>query len=221
MFPSVFSTRTFANILLVAAAIVAVLFAAGCAALPIGPSVQPTATFVIPPTPTRAPTEAPTPTASVVPTPLPVPTPTLIPTASPSAGGFTRVKIFFIALEDSGKSGKKIGCNDSIVAVERQIAPTTGVLRAALNELLSVHDQYYGESGLYNALYQSDLKVQSVSIVNGMATIRLTGTYALGGVCDNPRFQAQIEETARQFPTVRQVSVFINGVPLAEILSGR
>jgi spore germination protein GerM len=37
----------------------------------------------------------------------------------------------------------------------------------------------------------------------------------------NPRVQAQIEETALQFPTVKKVKVFINGLPLSEYLSER
>jgi hypothetical protein len=41
----------------------------------------------------------------------------------------------------------------------------------------------------------------------------------LGGVCDNPRVEAQIEETALQFATVSEVAVFVNGKPLEEIIS--
>jgi hypothetical protein len=47
----------------------------------------------------------------------------------------------------------------------------------------------------------------------------LSGTMMLGGVCDNPRVEAQLEETALQFPTVSQVSVFVNSRPLEEVLS--
>lgn len=132
-----------------------------------------------------------------------------------------QVKIFLVALDDQGESGKKIGCGDSLVAVERAIPDTTTPLRAALEELLSISDQYYGQSGLYNSLYQSQLKVESVSLENGKAIISLSGEYKLGGVCDNPRFQTQIEETASQFPSVSEVSVFINGVALETIVSGK
>lgn len=129
------------------------------------------------------------------------------------------VKVFLIALEDGGRSGKKIGCDDSVIPVQVAIAPTRGVLQAALEELLSLKEAYYGQSGLYNALYQSDLKLDSVSIEQGKAIIHLSGTMMLGGVCDNARVEAQLEETALQFPTVSQVSVFVNGRPLEEVLS--
>jgi len=133
--------------------------------------------------------------------------------------GLQTVQIFLIALEDNGQSGTKIGCDDSVIPVQVAIAPTQGVLRAALEELLSLKESYYGQSGLYNALYQSDLKLDSVSIEQGEAIIRLSGTLMLGGVCDNPRVEAQLEETALQFSTVSQVSVFVNGRPLEEVLS--
>ena len=129
------------------------------------------------------------------------------------------VKIFLIALEDNGQSGTSVGCGDSAVAVTVVISRTQGVLKAALEELLSIKEQYYGESGLYNALYQSDLQLKSVVIDQGKAIIHLTGTVMLGGVCDSPRFEAQIEETALQFSTVSNVEVFINDIPLEDVLS--
>jgi spore germination protein GerM len=72
---------------------------------------------------------------------------------------------------------------------------------------------------LYNALYQSDLQVESVSIVDGIATINLTGRLLMGGECDNPRIQAQLEQTVLQFPTVTKAEIFINGKTLADALS--
>jgi hypothetical protein len=129
------------------------------------------------------------------------------------------VQIFLVALEDNGQSGKLVGCGDSAVAVQVEIPPTQGVLKASLEALLSLKDQYYGESGLYNALYQSDLKVESVSIEGEKATIYLTGTLMMGGECDTPRVEAQIIETAKQFSTVKDVAVFVNGRTLADVLS--
>ncbi len=144
----------------------------------------------------------------------PIPTP-----AAPTSAGTTRVKIFLVAIDDNGKSGKKIGCGDSVVAVERSIPATQTPLAAALTELLSIRDRTYGQSGLYNALYQSTLKVDSAIIANGKATINISGKTQLGGVCDNPRFKAQIEETALQFSTITQVAVFINNIPIDQVLS--
>ena len=129
------------------------------------------------------------------------------------------VKIFLIAVGDNGQTGSPVGCGDSAVPVQVEIPATQGVLKAALAALLSIKDQYYGQSGLYNALYQSDLQVESVSIDNGKAKIYLTGTLLMGGECDTPRVQAQLEQTVLQFSTVKEVTIFINGKPLADVLS--
>lgn len=156
---------------------------------------------------------------------LPSPTPKIVtetPEASPTGAKETQiVNIYFIALEDNGVAGKKIGCNDSVVPVKREIAKTQTPLKAVLEELLSYKNQYFGESGLYNALYQSDLRFDSAVIQNGEAVIKLSGILQLGGACDNPRVKAQIEETALQFQTVSTVRVLINNKPIDDVLSGR
>jgi len=41
----------------------------------------------------------------------------------------------------------------------------------------------------------------------------------MGGECDTPRVQAQLEQTVLQFPTVTDAAIFINGRPLADVLS--
>ena len=173
-----------------------------------------TATAVI-----TLPTEQVNPTATItIPALTPVlSTATRVPPTSTAVQ--QTVKIFLIALEDNGQSGILVGCGDSAVPVTVIIPRTQGVLKAALEKLLSIKEQYYGESGLYNALYQSDLKLKSVTIDQGKAVIHLTGTVMLGGVCDAPRFEAQIKQTALQFSTVSDVEVFINDIPLEDVLS--
>ncbi|HEX6386992.1 MAG TPA: GerMN domain-containing protein [Anaerolineae bacterium] len=75
---------------------------------------------------------------------------------------------------------------------------------------------------MYNALYQSDLHVESAEVdESGTAVVHLSGEYALGGTCDTPRFEAQLQETARQFSTSGEAAIFINGQPLEEVLSAR
>lgn len=179
------------------------------------PSASPTASSI--PSATVAIHSSETPTAL-----QPVET-ALLPTETAPAAtqGPQFVQIFLIALGDQGVSSKKIGCGDSVIPVQVQIPPTQGVLKAALQVLLSVKVQYYGESGLYNALYQSDLKLESATITDGKAVVKLTGKLVLGGECDNPRVAAQLEETVLQFSTVSEVSIFINGKPLSEVLSLR
>lgn len=184
------------------------------------------------PVPTVTPTNLPVPTNTptiVEPTPAPVtvsptlPPPTTGPTTlAPTSTGINLVKIYLVAEQDNGVSGDPIGCGDSIIAVKRQIAPTQAPLRAALEELLSLADKYLGESGLYNALYQSKLSVKGVSIdADGKARIDLEGTLLSGGTCDDPRIIAQLTYTAKQFSTVKDAAIYINGTLIEELLSGK
>ncbi len=217
------------------AILVAAVLLSACGTIEAGVEGQP-ATVTPVPEPTQlvvtttlpaASTDAPSSPTAAQPTVAPtLPSATVLPAATSvqptvSAAQFNQVKIFLIALNDNGKSGPKVGCGDSAVAVTRQVPPTAAPLTAALNELLSIHSQYYGESGLYNALYQSNLQVQSVILSNGKATIKLTGTMSLGGECDDPRFEAQLTQTALQFTTVQSVDIYINDKPLNTLLGGK
>ena len=129
------------------------------------------------------------------------------------------VGIGLIALEDNGASGKAIGCNDSVVLVEQEVPYTVATLSAALSALLSVDESTHTQSGLYNALANSSLAIDELEIEDGVATLELTGSLSLGGVCDNPRVEAQLEETMLQFETVDEAVILINGEPLEEALS--
>jgi hypothetical protein len=174
--------------------------------------------------PTTAPTTAPALPTSPPPQPttaLPVPTAPLAPTTPPEQT-VNQVTFYLVALEDDGKSGVKIGCGDSLVAVTQPVDATNVPVNVALEKLFSYKTQFVGESGLYTALYQSDLKVDSVDRgPAGDVRVALSGTVALGGVCDNPRFQGQIEQTILASSGASAVNVTINGKPLSEIVSGR
>ena len=136
--------------------------------------------------------------------------------------GLDQVNIYLVALGDNGASGEMIGCGDSLVPVTVQIEPTLGVLRAALTELFKLEGQAdYGQSGLYNALYLSHLEIDDLSVVNGQATMKLSGQVITGGECDIPRIEAQLRAIALQFSTVQRVTITVNGVPLAELLDLR
>jgi hypothetical protein len=157
---------------------------------------------------------------------LPSSTPNLLPAATKpfptQPTGLDRVNIYLVAVGDNGTSGILIGCGDSLVPVEVRIKSTLGVLRAALNELFKLKGQsMYGQSGLYNALYLSDLSIADVSVIDGEARIDLVGELIIGGVCDIPRIEEQLRTTALQFSTVNRVSIRVNGVPLEELLDLR
>jgi hypothetical protein len=173
------------------------------AALPtptlLPPLPSSTATIVVLPTNTATPTA----TLTITPTTPAPPPATQIPPVATSGSGQQGIKIFLILIGDSGQSGTLVGCGDSVVPITVFIPATQGVLRAAMEKMLSAKQQFYGETGYYNALYQSNLQVASVTIEQGKAIIHLTGTLMLGGTCD----------------AVSDVAVFINDVPLEDVLS--
>lgn len=125
--------------------------------------------------------------------------------------GSADVSVALIRLAEEGKpfDSDIIGCGDRVetVAVHRE-AQTSSVLRDALTTLFAIDDSSY--DGLYNALAESDLKVEDVLSRDGVTTeVRISGTLVSGGTCDNPRIKAQIEQTIRRFkPDFR---VILNG----------
>ena len=119
------------------------------------------------------------------------------------------VKVYLVALGDNGTVGKKIGCEDSLVAVTRTIKATSAPLKSAIQELLSIPPDTGENPKLQNFWKGRNLRVRSVSISKSTATIYLSGEVFVAGICDEPRIKSQIEETAKQFPNVKRVKVFI------------
>ena len=143
-------------------------------------------------------------------------------TESSSAATRT-IRVYLVAMNDRGRSGRRIGCDDSLVSVRRTIRATGAPLRAAIQELLALPEENtYAGRQLHNfwaSERTSDLRLESVAINRGVATIRFSGAVPVAGICDEPRIISQIEATARQFPTVRRVRVFLGGVPLRQAVS--
>lgn len=133
-----------------------------------------------------------------------------------AAAATREVKVYLVAVGDAGKSGRKIGCDDSLVAVTRGVKDDGAPLKAAVRELLSMPREYEGRLGNY--WFGERLRVTGATISRGTATIRIAGRVYVAGVCDEPRIEEQIKETARQFPGVRRVNVFVNGRPLASVI---
>ena len=126
--------------------------------------------------------------------------------------GERNIRLAYISVGTNGP----IGCGDSLTFSQTSVN-SQRVLEAALDLLLS--DKSQGGTQRYNALYQSNLSIEKIDLSNGHADVYLTGTTSLGGTCDSPRFKAQLEQTALQFSTVKNVTFFINGRNLDEVLS--
>lgn len=132
----------------------------------------------------------------------------------PAQNVFTQTQIYLVALETGGS----VGCGDSTVPFTVSIEPTVAPLTAALNQMFSIGTQPYG---YYNALGNSNLSVRGIDIENSVATIDLIGDLSIAGVCDEPRIEAQIRQTALQYFTIESVIILVNGQPLESYFSGQ
>jgi|GEM_PF-923191 len=131
---------------------------------------------------------------------------TVVESEAPATAG---VNIFLVDL-----GAGDIGCGDAVSPVLRAIPPTQAPLPAAIVELLLHKNRVDQETGLYNPLYRSNLVLQSIEILSGVATISLAGELNLDGSCDFPRVEAQIEQVALQFSEVTDIEILLNGRPL-------
>lgn len=129
--------------------------------------------------------------------------------------------LYYVALNDNGKAGERIGCEDSLVPMITENVTTTNRLKEAMTRLLANESRTVDNTELYNALYEADLTLESATVDNDVAKVALTGTLNLRGVCDNPRVEAQLEETAKTAADVDKVEITLNGEMLSEALSQR
>ena len=133
----------------------------------------------------------------------------------------TTANIYLVLAGDEGQNGMEIGCGDSLIPVEVEIFTNQDPIGQALEILLSIDEPTYDNDGqeLINALYQSDLVVAGVDVEDGHATVALTGEYAVGGVCDEPRFIEQIRQTVLQFDEVTTAEITVNGTPIDDLFN--
>lgn len=143
----------------------------------------------------------------------------LVATKTPSFISDGKVTIYLVAIEDAGVSGKKIGCDDSLVQFE---LPSTSTLDSpwnAVETLLSLNERYVSNSGFYNAFYQSDLKLVQFEMQDGITKVELEGELIVGGVCDSPRIEEQLYATILQENRIADVEIYIDGEKLEDVLS--
>ncbi|WP_244266488.1 hypothetical protein [Pseudarthrobacter chlorophenolicus] len=161
--------------------------------------------------------------ASAEPQPSTTPSPSAAPERVPAAQG--TVTAYFVLLDDGGNNGVRFGCNDSLVGVDQARPAGKDPLPAAMNALLGAGSgasipalEVPSGAEIYNALAGSRLKFLSGSFDGSAVTVYLSGAVSLGGVCDIPRLEAQLTQTALAAVGAVRAQVYLNGRPLAEVL---
>ncbi|WP_235423707.1 hypothetical protein, partial [Pseudarthrobacter chlorophenolicus] len=162
-------------------------------------------------------------TPSAEPQPSAAPSPAAGPDRAPAAQG--TVTAYFVLLDDGGNNGVRFGCNDSLIGVDQARPAGKDPLPAAMNALLgagsgaAVSASEVPPGGeIYNALAGSRLRFLSGSFDGTAVTVYLSGAVSLGGVCDIPRLEAQLTQTALAAVGAVRAQVYLNGRPLAEVL---
>ncbi|MEE1620989.1 hypothetical protein ACQ3I4_08335 [Zafaria sp. Z1313] len=199
-----------------AALIAAALLLAGCAA----PGTQPPSSTA-PPSPTAEPgsssgtgpdagPDATEPAAGTE-------ADAVVPRASAPSPATAALTVYYVALDDRGIAGRRIGCGDSLVAAATEPVRFTDQLEASLERLLDAGTPPR-DAGLVNALARSELRFVSATVDGDSVTVMLTGRLVSAGTCDAPRLREQLEETARFAAGVGEAVVLVDGTPIGRLL---
>lgn len=175
---------------------------------------------------TETPTGSASPSASVTPTPTPTATAPASPsgTASSPAAAAREATVYWVSLAGSGHDGVEFpGCGDQLVetTVPAQGSGEVGSterVEAGIQALLG-DGEYEHSDGLVNALYQSDLTLQDVTIEGDTVVVELSGQPISSGTCDDPRIISQLEYTAATNAGAYTARVLVDGTPIQEYLS--
>lgn len=120
----------------------------------------------------------------------------------------TSVKVFFV---NQNKDPKGLHC-ETTYPVTRRIAKTEKVATEAIAELLRGVTGIEYQSG-YLTMLKSDVKLRSLTIENGVAKADFNEALATsGGSCLVSAVRSQIENTLKQFSSIKSVVISINGM---------
>jgi hypothetical protein len=117
------------------------------------------------------------------------------------------VKVYF----NNSIMDPEFSCN-KVFAIEREVPKTTAVARASLEELFKGVTSAEENAG-FSTNINEGVKIQSLTIENETAKVDFNEQlqYQVGGSCRVSAIRAQIIETLKQFPTVKNVVISING----------
>jgi len=99
-----------------------------------------------------------------------------------------------------------------VFPVKRLITKTPTMARAALEQLLSGTTAAEETQG-YSTSINTGVKINKLTITDGTAKVDFDQqmNFQLGGSCRVSAIRAQIEQTLKQFPTVKDVIISVNG----------
>lgn len=120
----------------------------------------------------------------------------------------TKINVYF---GNSQLDPDIIDCS-KVLGVQRIIPKTQAIGQSALEELLKGPIEAEKQQGYFTSI-NPDVKIQSLTVENGTAKVDFNQTLqqAVGGSCRVAQIRSQITQTLKQFPTVKDVIISING----------
>jgi len=122
--------------------------------------------------------------------------------------GYTKIKVFF----NNNNLDPEVSCN-KVFPAEREIFKIEAIGAAAINQLLGGPTESELAQGFYTSI-NNGVKLQGLNIKeDGTAVVDFDSKLdeAVGGSCKVSAIRAQITQTLKQFPTVKNVVISING----------
>lgn len=122
-------------------------------------------------------------------------------------GETMKVKVYY----NNSEMDPEFSCN-KVFAIEREVTKTEAVARAALEELLKGPTNQEKSQGFLTSI-NSGVKIQKLVIEDGTAKVDFDEQleYQVGGSCRVAAIRAEITQTLKQFPTIKDIIISING----------
>lgn len=122
----------------------------------------------------------------------------------------TKIKLYF----GNSNLDPENSCN-KVFAVERDITKTEGIARATIEELLKGPTQAEKDAGFFTSI-NAGVKLNSIDILKSNPPVAKIDfdeqlQFQVGGSCKVSAIRAEITETLKQFPTIEEVIISING----------
>ncbi len=125
--------------------------------------------------------------------------------------------MYYINKDEKGP----FGCGEALWYIKTRQPKTSSIqndIRYALTTILSYHSEMIGT--LYNPGYASNLAVSDVMVSGESVVVSLTGTYErTKDHCDGRRLIDQLRQTIKQFKSISNIQITINGTPIADVVS--
>lgn len=120
----------------------------------------------------------------------------------------TDIKVYFGNRKENSDDEN---CNQ-VYETERRISKTQSVVKAALLELISGTTLEEEDNGFFSEISR-ETKINNLSVANEIAKVDFSGELLEGieGSCEKETITAQITETLKQFPTVKEVKITVDG----------